>query len=629
MINNQYLRTSIQEQANNSLQVAANQTLGEIDNFIQQNVDSITTEANLPTVIDYLSLNPADRTGSEKESQVLITFRSLQSKQKIYLPSYAILNFVGTNLIDTNTQNIGLSEKSTSYFRQTANTGSTYVSSVEFEPGTRGAYINFISPVVDQSKQIIGYLRVRYDAHILQTIIEKYVGLIGIRSYPILLDNNGLRLADGSSPNLLYRTVAILPITQYNDLIASNLLPAYLPYSMVNSSQEDIAAIALSNRTSDFFTTSTSITNKEVDQLGVIKRLQTEPWQVIFLQDQSSLIQSINNQNRLSAIISALIAVLVAIFITIVANSFSKPILNLTAAAEKISKGDLNVEASVNSKDEIGILGSSFNSMTKQLKEFIDTLENRVQERTQQLAQQFETLQFRSRQLQTVSDVAREVVSNRELESLLNEVTNLISERFNFYHVGIFLNDSNDEYAILRAANSSGGRRMLARQHKLLVGQVGIVGYATGSGNPRIATDVGQDAVYFNNPDLPETKSEMALPLKVGDRTIGALDVQSIESNAFTHEDTELFSTLADQVAIAINNNQLFEETSNALLEAERVHKQYLNQEWTKQSTESNLTNIRFADNAFEMFSEDLPEIKMVLESSRPVFKSRKRSIYR
>lgn len=624
LINNQYLRSSIQQQANNSLQVAANQTISDIDTFIQQNLDSTTNEASLPAVIDYLSLDPAQRSGSANETQVLITFRSLQAKQKIYLPSYAILNFIGTNLIDTNAQNIGKSERSTTYFRQTANTGTTFVSSVEFESGTRNAYLNFIAPVVDQSKQVIGYLRVRYDAHILQSMIEKYVGLIGNRSYPILIDNNGLRLADGSSPNLLYRTISTLTTEQYEALINSNLLPSYLPQSLLNANQEDIAAVAFSNRNSDFFSTKSKIGNLEYPQLGVIKRVEKEPWQVIFLQDQTSLSKSIDNQNRLSAIISTLIAALVAIFITIVANSFSKPILDLTKSAEKISKGDFDTQAVIKSKDEIGILGASFNSMTRQLKELIDTLESRVQERTRQLAEQYETLQFRSRQLQTVSDVARGIASTRDLESLLSDVTTLISERFNFYHVGIFLNDEKNEYAVLRAANSAGGRKMLARQHKLQIGQVGIVGYVTGTGNPRIATDVGQDAVFFNNPDLPETKSEMALPLRVGDKTIGALDVQSTLSNAFTNDDIELFSTLADQVAIAINNNELYLETSKALSEAEKVHRQYLNQEWTRQSNEASVNSVRFANNSFDLFSEDLPEVKMVLESARPVFKSQK-----
>ena len=444
LINNQYLRTSIQQQANDSLLVAANQTISTVDGFIQQNLDSIANEASLTSVIDYLSLDPQVRAGSEEENQVLVAFRSLQSKQKVYLPSYAILNFIGSNLLDTNATNIGSSERTTSYFKQSANTGTTYASSVEFIPGSREAYINFISPVVNQSKQVIGYLRVRYDARILQTMVESYVGLVGDRSYPILIDSNGLRLADGSAPNLIYRTISQLPTAKFDELLQANLLPSYLPQSLLHARQDDIANLAFSTRTSDFFTTSTTIGNSQVAQLGVIKRVQNENWQVVFVQDQSALTQSINNQNRLSAIISTLIAALVAIFITIVANSFSRPILELTKAAEKISEGEFGVQAPVTSRDEIGTLSKSFNSMTRQLKEFIDTLENRVQERTQQLAQQFETLQFRSRQLQTVSDVARGVVSSREIESLLQTVTTLISERFNFYHVGIFLNDSKE-----------------------------------------------------------------------------------------------------------------------------------------------------------------------------------------
>lgn len=103
------------------------------------------------------------------------------------------------------------------------------------------------------------------------------------------------------------------------------------------------------------------------------------------------------------------------------------------------------------------------------------------------------------------------------------------------------------------------------------------------TGEARIATDVGEDAVFFNNPDLPMTRSEMALPLKVSNQVIGALDVQSMQSNAFSTEDVALFSTLADQVAIAIENNRLFTETSNALEEAQNIHRQYLQQEWGRE----------------------------------------------
>ncbi|HIE37864.1 MAG TPA: GAF domain-containing protein, partial [Anaerolineae bacterium] len=138
------------------------------------------------------------------------------------------------------------------------------------------------------------------------------------------------------------------------------------------------------------------------------------------------------------------------------------------------------------------------------------------------------------------------------MDDLLDRAVNLIRERFGFYHAGIFLLDERGEYAVLRAATSEAGRRMLERGHKLKVGEVGIVGYVTSTGQPRIVLDVDTDAIHFKNPLLPETRSELALPLRVGDRIIGALDVQSVQEAAFDEEDVAILQTMADQLAVAI-----------------------------------------------------------------------------
>jgi GAF domain-containing protein len=156
----------------------------------------------------------------------------------------------------------------------------------------------------------------------------------------------------------------------------------------------------------------------------------------------------------------------------------------------------------------------------------------------------------------------------------------VVSQRFDFYHVGIFLLDSQRQNAVLRAANSQGGLRMLSRQHSLPLDAHSIVGYSTLRGEPRIALDVGTDYVYFNNPDLPNTRSEMAIPLRVGGEVIGSLDVQSTETNAFSQEDIGVLTTLADQVAIAIENARLFGETKKALTESRVMFEQYTQQEW-------------------------------------------------
>jgi GAF domain-containing protein len=170
----------------------------------------------------------------------------------------------------------------------------------------------------------------------------------------------------------------------------------------------------------------------------------------------------------------------------------------------------------------------------------------------------------------------------QDLNTLLPEITELVSKQFNYYHAGIFLLDETNEYAVLHAANSAGGQQMLHRQHKLRLDSTSIVGYVTSRAEPRVARNVGTDSVFFNNPDLPNTRSEMAVPLLVGGRVIGALDVQSTQPNAFTEENIDTLTTLADQVAIAIENARLFTEAKHALEETERTFESYIRRDWSE-----------------------------------------------
>ncbi len=194
----------------------------------------------------------------------------------------------------------------------------------------------------------------------------------------------------------------------------------------------------------------------------------------------------------------------------------------------------------------------------QRLEEAKYTLEAQVLARTNELDRANDQLKWKTDKLQAASDISQELMANinETPAELLARATRIISEKFGFYHVGIFLLDENLEYAVLRAANSKGGQQMLARRHQLRIGGAGIVGYVAQSGRPRIALDTGADAVFFNNPDLPETRSEIALPLKYGPITIGILDVQSTKSSAFNQEDVSILSTLANQLAIVIRNLQ-------------------------------------------------------------------------
>ena len=622
LISNQFTQNEIQAQSNQSLTLAANQTAASIDSFFNSNLENIQTETRLPAIQRYLLLPPDQRAGTVEETELASTFASLQTKQKQYSPSYGLLNTSGVNLYDTDRTMRGASETSTEYFKYVQNTGLPYSTGVIFTQNTRDASLYFIAPVRDINNRIVGYLRTRYDALLLQSIIQANVGLIGPRSYPMLLDENGLRLADGYTPNLIYRTLVPLEPDKYYSLLGNLKLPSYIPADTAPTHETDLNNALSQYGTGTYFTVTLSSDSQPHTESATAVTLQSHPWKVVFLQEQTNLIAASNAQTRLSTLIATIIAAIVGVLLILISNSFTRPILQLTDTAEKVSAGDLTSEAKITARNEIGLLGNTFNSMTRQLKQLVDTLEFRVKERTEQLAQQNIALSYRSAQLKTVADVARNIVSIRDLETLLTSVTTLINERFAFYHVGIFLIDERGEYAVLRAANSEGGRRMLARQHKLRVGQTGIVGYVTQTGEPRIATDVGKDAVFFNNPDLPETRSEMALPLKVENSIIGALDVQSAESNAFTPEDVDLFTTLADQIAVAISNNQLYQETRSALADAQNLHRRYLNQEWTRQVSEPGNTSYRFTSAGLIPVNDSLPEIDTVLETSRPLFKS-------
>lgn len=246
--------------------------------------------------------------------------------------------------------------------------------------------------------------------------------------------------------------------------------------------------------------------------------------------------------------------------------------------------------------------------LSREHEELNKILEGRVEDRTEELrerslqlatqTQEFEKanrqLQRRASQFGALAEVTQAITSIRDLQQLLPFIATVISEKFGFYHVGVFLLDEINEYAILSATNSEGGKQMMARKHRLRVGEQGIVGNVTSTGQPRVAMDVGTDAVFFNNPELPDTHSEMALPLKSGDRIVGALDVQSVERGVFTDEDMQMLSLLANQVSLAIENARLFDETRRALAESEAVSRQSTREAWRSLPIEQSVLGYRY-----------------------------------
>ena len=224
----------------------------------------------------------------------------------------------------------------------------------------------------------------------------------------------------------------------------------------------------------------------------------------------------------------------------------------------------------------------------------LNSTQNELRSRSEELMIANKQLENSTRKLRTVAEVTSTATSLRDFETLLSLTTSVISDQLGYYHVAIFLLDEQREFAILRSANTEGGLRMIQRRFRIPIGQLGIVSSVAQSAQPRIANNKGESRFLFNNPDLPKTQSELALPLKSRDEIIGVLDIQSIEQDEFSEDDVSILSILADQVAIALQNALQFAESQRALREAKIESLQASRKAWQEYGETAQTKGFRY-----------------------------------
>lgn len=581
VINSAYTTRAIQTQSEAELSRLAAVAAEAAENFIRNQLDNVNTDSKQTPFLDYLE-EPAYLDDEKNASRALI---ALTRKNPIFIRSAAILNSNGVNILDTLESDKGRDESAFPYFSRPMKNGLPFVSNLIFRGHTPSIY--FSAPIKNLNGKTIGILRVEYHAAIFQSAIQRLAQENPAASIALVDITTYLRIADSGSRENLFKTYKDF---NQNELAAMQL-DGRLPLDPLRGASEQVVNGVNNLEQAPIFYLYAE--DNAAAKVFAGKILNARPWAALVSQPTEIYRAAAREQQRTNFMISIALVVLSVGTGFFLSKILTSSLTALTLTAEKVAAGDLDTQAQVKTEDEIGALAAAFNRMTFQLKQTLGGLEQRIAERTADLEISRQQSLKRANELQAISEISKTIASEQKLEILLPLITRLVSERFGFYHTGIFLLDNTKQFAVLQAASSPGGRKMLARGHKLEVGGNSIVGYVVSRGAPRISLDVGQDAVYFNNPDLPTTHSEMTLPLKVRDQIVGALDVQSEKPGAFTQSDADTLSILADQVAISIENARLFAQTQQALNEVQTLYRQNIQEGWRLFSREREFLGYR------------------------------------
>ncbi len=544
-------RNAIQEV--NLLATLYTKSLDTWANSLQRNLNGLVPTGDATENLETL-IRDAPGTGEDylyTELRYQRAYREMQERFRVAINQAGVYDELfaltpdGRVILSTDQSQEGQHYRNSEFFRQ--GMSGPYLQSPFTTAALAGGELSIIAscPTLDESGEFLGVVAGRATVGRLYSILNEDIAFAQDASV-YLVSSEHVLISESDSSSAVRRKVHSQGIDWAIDLYRSGGM-AYRDY-------------------------------KDSPVFGAFRWLPSLEVALLVEQDQASVLRPVYAALLLNlgvALVAALVGMGVARLVTL---GMTAPLSSLAETAERIAAGDLEVQAKVVRQDETAVLAQAFNSMALRLRDLIGSLEQRVADRTAELAR-------RSAYLEAAAEVSAAATSILEPDRLVRRVAELIRERFDLYYVGLFLLDSAGEWVELRAGTGEAGRAMLARGHRIHVGD-GMIGWSAAHGKARVALYAEDDTVRLATAELPHTRSEASIPLRSRGQVLGALTVQDSRPNAFDQDAVAVFQAMADQVGVALDNARLFEARQAAVEAERRAHGSIQLQAWARLLTE-------------------------------------------